>query len=91
MKAHITTAPLSEINEIFERLAAGKVDGRVVLDFSAGVTNGHRSQGRRTGLIDTKLRTPPLRRSHYRNARKALRMTTTSMASCSSAPCTGGR
>ncbi|MDR3418982.1 MAG: alcohol dehydrogenase AdhP [Nevskia sp.] len=37
VKAHITKAPLDDINAIFARLAAGKVDGRVVLDLSAGV------------------------------------------------------
>ncbi|MDU6240060.1 MAG: alcohol dehydrogenase AdhP [Bradyrhizobium sp.] len=34
MKAEITTAPLSEINTIFDRMKAGKIDGRVVLDFT---------------------------------------------------------
>ena len=32
--AEITTAPLSEINAIFDRMKAGKIDGRVVLDFT---------------------------------------------------------
>lgn len=32
--AEITTAPLGDINAIFERLKAGKVDGRMVLDLS---------------------------------------------------------
>jgi propanol-preferring alcohol dehydrogenase len=32
--AEVTTAPLSEINTIFDRMKAGKIDGRVVLDFS---------------------------------------------------------
>jgi alcohol dehydrogenase, propanol-preferring len=34
VKAEVTTAPLSEINAIFDRMKAGKIDGRVVLDFS---------------------------------------------------------
>ena len=34
VKAEITTAPLSEINTIFDRMKAGKIDGRVVLDFT---------------------------------------------------------
>ena len=33
VKAEITTAPLSEINTIFDRMKAGKIDGRMVLDF----------------------------------------------------------
>ncbi|WP_315719417.1 MULTISPECIES: alcohol dehydrogenase AdhP [unclassified Bradyrhizobium] len=32
--AEVTTAPLSEINTIFDRMKAGKIDGRVVLDFN---------------------------------------------------------
>ncbi|WP_257166744.1 alcohol dehydrogenase AdhP [Bradyrhizobium sp. SRS-191] len=32
--AEVTTAPLSEINTIFDRMKAGKIDGRVVLDFT---------------------------------------------------------
>ncbi|MGJ5177123.1 alcohol dehydrogenase AdhP [Bradyrhizobium oligotrophicum] len=32
--AEITTAPLSEINTIFDRMKAGKIDGRMVLDFT---------------------------------------------------------
>ncbi|WP_316231970.1 alcohol dehydrogenase AdhP [Bradyrhizobium sp. SZCCHNR1051] len=31
--AEVTTAPLSEINSVFDRMKAGKIDGRVVLDF----------------------------------------------------------
>jgi alcohol dehydrogenase, propanol-preferring len=34
VKAKITKAPLSDINAIFDRLKSGKVDGRMVLDFS---------------------------------------------------------
>jgi alcohol dehydrogenase, propanol-preferring len=34
VKAEITKAPLSDINAIFDRLKSGKVDGRMVLDFS---------------------------------------------------------
>ncbi|MGJ4926061.1 alcohol dehydrogenase AdhP [Bradyrhizobium sp. HKCCYLS2038] len=34
VKAEVTTAPLSEINTVFERMKAGKIDGRVVLDFT---------------------------------------------------------
>ena len=34
VKAEITKAPLSEINAIFERLKAGKIEGRMVLDIA---------------------------------------------------------
>ncbi|WP_407155342.1 alcohol dehydrogenase AdhP [Bradyrhizobium sp. STM 3557] len=34
VKAEITRAPLSEINAIFERMKAGSIDGRMVLDFT---------------------------------------------------------
>ncbi len=34
VQAEVTTAPLSQINAIFERMKAGKIDGRVVLDFT---------------------------------------------------------
>ncbi|WP_315705989.1 MULTISPECIES: alcohol dehydrogenase AdhP [unclassified Bradyrhizobium] len=34
VKAEITTAPLSEINTIFDKMKAGKIDGRIVLDFT---------------------------------------------------------
>jgi alcohol dehydrogenase, propanol-preferring len=34
VKAEITKAPLSEINTIFDRMKAGKIDGRMVLDFA---------------------------------------------------------
>jgi propanol-preferring alcohol dehydrogenase len=34
VQAEVTTAPLSEINTIFERMKAGKIDGRMVLDFT---------------------------------------------------------
>ncbi|MGE5157978.1 MAG: alcohol dehydrogenase AdhP [Gemmatimonas sp.] len=33
VKAEISKAPLSDINAIFDRMKAGKIDGRVVLDF----------------------------------------------------------
>jgi propanol-preferring alcohol dehydrogenase len=33
--ANIATAPLADINRIFADLAAGAVEGRMVLDFSA--------------------------------------------------------
>jgi len=32
--AEVTTAPLSQINAIFDRMKAGKIDGRMVLDFT---------------------------------------------------------
>lgn len=35
VKAEIHKAPLEDINDIFARLKAGKIDGRVVLDFSS--------------------------------------------------------
>jgi alcohol dehydrogenase, propanol-preferring len=35
VKAEIARAPLSDINAIFARLKAGKVDGRMVLDFAS--------------------------------------------------------
>ncbi|CCE07243.1 alcohol dehydrogenase [Bradyrhizobium sp. STM 3843] len=34
VKAEVTTAPLSEINAIFDKMKAGKIDGRIVLDFT---------------------------------------------------------
>ena len=34
VKAEITKAPLSEINAVFDRMKAGKIDGRVVLDLA---------------------------------------------------------
>jgi alcohol dehydrogenase, propanol-preferring len=34
VRAEITKAPLADINAIFERLKAGTIDGRMVLDFS---------------------------------------------------------
>jgi propanol-preferring alcohol dehydrogenase len=34
VKAEIAKAPLSEINAIFDRMKAGKIDGRIVLDFT---------------------------------------------------------
>jgi propanol-preferring alcohol dehydrogenase len=34
VKAEITKAPLSDINAIFDRMRAGKIDGRMVLDFA---------------------------------------------------------
>jgi propanol-preferring alcohol dehydrogenase len=34
VKAEIAKAPLSEINAIFDRMKAGKIDGRMVLDFT---------------------------------------------------------
>lgn len=40
VKAHITKAPLGDINAIFSRLAAGKVGGRMVLDFSGSAAAG---------------------------------------------------
>jgi propanol-preferring alcohol dehydrogenase len=33
VRAEITRAPLAEINEIFEKMKSGKIDGRMVLDF----------------------------------------------------------
>jgi len=33
VKAEFTTAPLTDINAIFDRMKQGKIDGRVVLDF----------------------------------------------------------
>ena len=33
VRSEFTTAPLAEINAIFERMKSGKIDGRVVLDF----------------------------------------------------------
>jgi propanol-preferring alcohol dehydrogenase len=34
VRAEITKAPLADINAIFERMKAGKIDGRMVLDFA---------------------------------------------------------
>jgi propanol-preferring alcohol dehydrogenase len=33
VKAEFTSAPLTDINAIFDRMKQGKIDGRVVLDF----------------------------------------------------------
>jgi propanol-preferring alcohol dehydrogenase len=33
VKAEITKVPLAEINDVFDRMKAGKIDGRMVLDF----------------------------------------------------------
>ncbi|WP_298878390.1 alcohol dehydrogenase AdhP [uncultured Bradyrhizobium sp.] len=33
VKAEVTKVPLSQINEVFDRMKAGKIDGRMVLDF----------------------------------------------------------
>jgi len=33
VKADVTKVPLAQINEVFERMKAGKIDGRMVLDF----------------------------------------------------------
>lgn len=38
VKAEITKAPLSDINAIFARLKAGKIDGRMVLDLTSSDT-----------------------------------------------------
>ena len=34
VKAHVTSAPLEDINRIFEELKAGRIEGRVVLDMT---------------------------------------------------------
>ncbi|MBR0929790.1 alcohol dehydrogenase AdhP [Bradyrhizobium sp. CCBAU 53351] len=33
VKAEVTKVPLTQINEVFDRMKAGKIDGRMVLDF----------------------------------------------------------
>jgi len=33
VKAEVTKVPLTQINDVFERMKAGKIDGRMVLDF----------------------------------------------------------
>jgi propanol-preferring alcohol dehydrogenase len=33
VKAEVTKVPLAQINDVFDRMKAGKIDGRVVLDF----------------------------------------------------------
>ena len=33
VKAHIETAPLSEVNNILDKMAQGKINGRIVLTF----------------------------------------------------------
>lgn len=38
VKAEITKAPLSDINAIFAKLKAGKIEGRMVLDFTMPIT-----------------------------------------------------
>jgi propanol-preferring alcohol dehydrogenase len=34
VRAEITKVPLSQINDVFDRMKSGKIDGRIVLDFS---------------------------------------------------------
>ncbi|HBX92439.1 MAG TPA: zinc-dependent alcohol dehydrogenase, partial [Hyphomonas sp.] len=34
VKAHTATARLEEINSVFDKMLAGDIDGRIVLDFS---------------------------------------------------------
>lgn len=34
VKAEVTTVPLAQINDVFERMKAGRIDGRMVLDFA---------------------------------------------------------
>ena len=34
VKAHISVEPLENINDIFDRMEAGKIDGRIVIDMS---------------------------------------------------------
>jgi alcohol dehydrogenase, propanol-preferring len=38
VKAEITKAPLTDINAIFAKLKAGKIEGRMVLDFAMPIT-----------------------------------------------------
>ena len=33
VKSEVTKVPLAEINTVFDRMKAGKIDGRMVLDF----------------------------------------------------------
>lgn len=49
VKAEITKAPLSDINAIFARLKAGKIDGRVVLD----LTGSDRASARKLELAES--------------------------------------
>src|SRR5215475_5065265 len=35
VKAEVTKVPLAQINDVFDRMKAGKVDGRMVLDIAA--------------------------------------------------------
>jgi propanol-preferring alcohol dehydrogenase len=35
VRAEITKVPLSQINDVFDRMKSGKIDGRIVLDFSS--------------------------------------------------------
>lgn len=41
VKAEITRAPLSDINAIFVKLKAGKIEGRMVLDFTMPITSSN--------------------------------------------------
>ena len=34
VRAHTATARLEEINEVFDKMVEGKIDGRIVLDFA---------------------------------------------------------
>lgn len=46
VKADITKAPLSDINAIFAKLKAGKIEGRMVLDFTMPITMAKRKEER---------------------------------------------
>ena len=34
VKANVSTSPLEDINQVFERMRKGQIDGRVVLDIA---------------------------------------------------------
>lgn len=46
MKADITKVPLNDINAIFAKLKAGKVEGRMVLDFTIPITTSKQKEER---------------------------------------------
>jgi propanol-preferring alcohol dehydrogenase len=46
VKADITKVPLNDINAIFAKLKAGKVEGRMVLDFTIPITTSKQKEER---------------------------------------------
>jgi alcohol dehydrogenase, propanol-preferring len=53
VKADIELQPLSDINDIFDRLEHGKIAGRVVLDFIGAKADDNRSKGLAAKKLET--------------------------------------